>query len=104
MLADVTIQRMDNLAIVVDDLDAAVAFFTELGMELEGKGQVEGVLGGPHRRTRRRPERHRDDADPESLAKALDCALALATSARGPEADTLIGECSKSERRQRTES
>jgi catechol 2,3-dioxygenase-like lactoylglutathione lyase family enzyme len=41
MLADVTILRMDNVAIVVDDLDAAVAFFTELGMELEGKGQVE---------------------------------------------------------------
>src|SRR3982074_3291402 len=38
-----TIQRMDNVAIVVDDLDAAVAFFTELGMELEGKGQVEGL-------------------------------------------------------------
>ena len=37
-----TIQRMDNVAIVVDDLDAAVAFFAELGMELEGKGQVEG--------------------------------------------------------------
>jgi len=42
MLADMTIQRMDNVAIVVDDLDAAVAFFTELGMELEGKGQAEG--------------------------------------------------------------
>jgi catechol 2,3-dioxygenase-like lactoylglutathione lyase family enzyme len=37
-----TIQRMDNVAIVVDDLDAAVAFFTELGMELEGRGQIEG--------------------------------------------------------------
>ena len=44
MLADVAIQRMDNVAIVVDDLDAAVAFFTELGMELEGKGQVEGLV------------------------------------------------------------
>ncbi len=37
------IQRMDNVAIVVDDLDAAVAFFTELGMELEGAGPVEGL-------------------------------------------------------------
>ncbi|MGW3150123.1 VOC family protein [Streptomyces sp. NPDC001177] len=37
-----TIQRMDNVAIVVDDLDAAVVFFTELGMELEGKAQIEG--------------------------------------------------------------
>ena len=44
MLGDMTIQRMDNVAIVVDDLDAAVAFFTELGMELEGKGQVEGLV------------------------------------------------------------
>src|SRR5665213_1406889 len=43
MLGDMTIQRMDNVAIVVDDLDAAVAFFTELGMELEGTGQVEGL-------------------------------------------------------------
>ena len=38
-----TIQRMDNVAIVVEDLDGAVAFFTELGMELEGKGQIEGL-------------------------------------------------------------
>ena len=44
MLEDMTIQRMDNVAIVVEDLDAAVAFFTELGMELEGKGQVEGLF------------------------------------------------------------
>src|SRR5690348_17022185 len=43
MLADVAIQRMDNVGIVVDDLDAAVAFFAELGMELEGKGPVEGL-------------------------------------------------------------
>ena len=37
------IQRMDNVAIVVDDLDAAVRFFTELGMELEGKASIEGI-------------------------------------------------------------
>ncbi|MEU3334779.1 VOC family protein [Streptomyces sp. NPDC002144] len=37
-----TIQRMDNVLIVVDDLDAAIAFFVELGMELEGQGPVEG--------------------------------------------------------------
>ena len=36
--------RMDNVAIVVDDLDAAVAFFTELGMEQEGRGQIEGLF------------------------------------------------------------
>jgi catechol 2,3-dioxygenase-like lactoylglutathione lyase family enzyme len=34
--------RMDNVGIVVDDLDAAVAFFAELGMEREGGGQIEG--------------------------------------------------------------
>jgi catechol 2,3-dioxygenase-like lactoylglutathione lyase family enzyme len=31
MLPDTTIQRMDNVAIVADDLDAAIAFFAELG-------------------------------------------------------------------------
>ena len=37
-----TIQRMDNVLIVVEDLEAAKAFFVELGMELEGETQVEG--------------------------------------------------------------
>ena len=37
-----TIRRMDNVLIVVDDLEAAIAFFVELGMELEGQTQVEG--------------------------------------------------------------
>jgi catechol 2,3-dioxygenase-like lactoylglutathione lyase family enzyme len=37
-----TIQRMDNVGIVVDDLDAAIAFFTELGLESEGRAQIEG--------------------------------------------------------------
>ena len=36
------IQRMDNVLIVVEDLDAVIAFFVELGMELEGKGPIEG--------------------------------------------------------------
>jgi catechol 2,3-dioxygenase-like lactoylglutathione lyase family enzyme len=44
MLGRMTIQRMDNVAIVVDDLDAAVAFFAELGMELEAKAQIEGLF------------------------------------------------------------
>ena len=34
---------MDNVAIVVADLDAAIIFFTVLGMELEGRGQIEGL-------------------------------------------------------------
>jgi catechol 2,3-dioxygenase-like lactoylglutathione lyase family enzyme len=37
-----TLLRMDNVLIVVDDLKAAIAFFTELGMELEGEMTVEG--------------------------------------------------------------
>ncbi len=37
-----TIQRMDNVLIVVEDLEAAKAFFAELGMELEGEATNEG--------------------------------------------------------------
>ncbi|MGI5232326.1 VOC family protein [Actinoallomurus sp. CA-142502] len=35
---------MDNVAIIVDDLESAIAFFTELGMNLEGKAQLEGLV------------------------------------------------------------
>jgi catechol 2,3-dioxygenase-like lactoylglutathione lyase family enzyme len=41
-----TIRRMDNVLIVVDDLEAATAFFAELGMELEGEATVEGQWAG----------------------------------------------------------
>ena len=37
-----TLQRMDNVLIVVDDLEAAKAFFAELGMVLEGEATNEG--------------------------------------------------------------
>lgn len=37
-----TVLRMDNVGIVVADLEAAIAFFEELGLELEGEGTVEG--------------------------------------------------------------
>jgi catechol 2,3-dioxygenase-like lactoylglutathione lyase family enzyme len=37
-----TIKRMDNVLLVVDDLKAAIAFFVELGLELEGETTVEG--------------------------------------------------------------
>ena len=37
-----TLKRMDNVLIVVDDLEAAKAFFIELGLELEGETTVEG--------------------------------------------------------------
>jgi catechol 2,3-dioxygenase-like lactoylglutathione lyase family enzyme len=38
-----TLLRMDNILLVVDDLEAAIAFFTALGLELEGRAEV----GGP---------------------------------------------------------
>lgn len=38
------LQRIDNVGIVVDDLDAAVAFFTELGLEVEGRAPIEGLF------------------------------------------------------------
>ena len=37
-----TIERMEHVGIVVDDLAAATAFFAELGLELQGEGLVEG--------------------------------------------------------------
>jgi catechol 2,3-dioxygenase-like lactoylglutathione lyase family enzyme len=37
-----TVQRMDNVLIVVDDLEATTSFFLQLGLELEGEAQVEG--------------------------------------------------------------
>jgi catechol 2,3-dioxygenase-like lactoylglutathione lyase family enzyme len=40
----VTLQRIHNVLIVVEDLEAAQAFFAELGMELEGETTVEGPL------------------------------------------------------------
>jgi len=37
-----TLLRMDNVLLVVNDLEGAIAFFTELGMTLEGRMEVEG--------------------------------------------------------------
>jgi catechol 2,3-dioxygenase-like lactoylglutathione lyase family enzyme len=41
-----TLKRMDNVLIVVDDLEAVKAFFLELGLELEGETTVEGPSVG----------------------------------------------------------
>jgi catechol 2,3-dioxygenase-like lactoylglutathione lyase family enzyme len=41
-----TVQRLDNVGIVVEDLPAAISFFRELGLELEGRGMVEGEWAG----------------------------------------------------------
>jgi catechol 2,3-dioxygenase-like lactoylglutathione lyase family enzyme len=38
--------RMDNIGIVVEDLDAAVDFFTELGLKFEGRAMIEGEWAG----------------------------------------------------------
>jgi catechol 2,3-dioxygenase-like lactoylglutathione lyase family enzyme len=41
-----SLQRMDNVGIVVEDLPATIAFFRELGLELEGQAMVEGEWAG----------------------------------------------------------
>ena len=41
-----TVKRMDNVGIVVESLDAAISFFTELGLELEGRATIEGEWAG----------------------------------------------------------
>jgi len=40
------VKRMDNIGIVVDDLAATIEFFQELGLELEGRGTIEGEWAG----------------------------------------------------------
>ena len=40
------IKRMDNISIVVESLDEAISFFTELGLKLEGRAMVEGEWAG----------------------------------------------------------
>ena len=41
-----TLKRMDNVGIVVESLDDAIAFFAELGLKLEGRGMIEGEWAG----------------------------------------------------------
>jgi catechol 2,3-dioxygenase-like lactoylglutathione lyase family enzyme len=41
-----SLKRMDNVGIVVDDLSATIEFFRELGLELEGRGTIEGEWAG----------------------------------------------------------
>src|SRR6188768_1738846 len=45
-MATVALQRMDNVGIVVESLDAAISFFAELGLELEGRMMIEGDWSG----------------------------------------------------------
>jgi catechol 2,3-dioxygenase-like lactoylglutathione lyase family enzyme len=41
-----TVKRMDNVGIAVESLDAAISFFAELGLELEGRTTIEGEWAG----------------------------------------------------------
>ncbi len=41
-----TLKRMDNIGIVVESLDAAISFFAELGLQLEGRATIEGDWSG----------------------------------------------------------
>src|SRR5919205_2170513 len=41
-----TLKRMDNVGIVVESLDETIAFFTELGLKLEGRATIEGEWAG----------------------------------------------------------
>jgi catechol 2,3-dioxygenase-like lactoylglutathione lyase family enzyme len=41
-----TLKRMDNVGIVVESLDAAISFFAELGLKLEGRATIEGEWAG----------------------------------------------------------
>src|SRR6476620_91710 len=43
---DMAVKRMDNVGIVVESLDAAISFFAELGLKLEGRAMVEGEWAG----------------------------------------------------------
>jgi len=43
---NMALKRMDNVGIVVESLDTAISFFTELGLKLEGRATVEGEWAG----------------------------------------------------------
>jgi catechol 2,3-dioxygenase-like lactoylglutathione lyase family enzyme len=45
-MGNMALKRMDNVAIVVEDLAGTIDFFRELGLELEGRGTVEGEWAG----------------------------------------------------------
>jgi catechol 2,3-dioxygenase-like lactoylglutathione lyase family enzyme len=45
-MESMALKRMDNIGIVVEDLGVAIAFFEELGLELEGRATIEGEWAG----------------------------------------------------------
>jgi catechol 2,3-dioxygenase-like lactoylglutathione lyase family enzyme len=71
-----TVKRMDNVGIVVEDLDAAIAFFTTLGLELEGRAPIagdwaDGVTGLPGMRVEMAMLRTPDGHSRVELSKFL---------------------------------
>src|SRR3954467_10046034 len=93
-----TIQRIGNVLIVVDDLEAAKAFFAELGMQLEGEATNEGpwvdqVVGLNEIAMMRTPDGHRgvgtrrDNPQRDSGAAPCRCA-GMARSVSGQEFPT----------------
>jgi catechol 2,3-dioxygenase-like lactoylglutathione lyase family enzyme len=77
-----TIQRMEHVGIVVDDLAAATAFFVELGLKLQGRGAGRGRLGGPRGGNRGRTGGDRDGGDPDGHGR-LELTKFHAPSGRG---------------------
>jgi len=51
-----TVMRVDNAGIVVEDLEVAIEFFTELGLVLEGRAPIEGPCSSPPTRSACRPD------------------------------------------------
>jgi catechol 2,3-dioxygenase-like lactoylglutathione lyase family enzyme len=69
-----TLKRMDNVLIVVDDLEAAKAFFIELGLKLESETTVEGPSVGSRRTTVRLRHHSGRRPGPDLLCGRLDLA------------------------------
>jgi len=82
-----TIKRLDHVSVVVEDLAAARAFFTALGMTVEGEMPVEGAVGGPRQRARRCPGRHRYDADSRWAREARADEVSQSTTGRDQTGD-----------------
>ena len=78
----VTLQRMDNVGIVVESLDAAISFFAELGLELEGRAMIEGDWAERVTGLRHHARRDRHDAHAGRPQPARDLAISHAACGR----------------------
>ena len=61
--------RMDNVGIVVESLDDAVSFFTELGLKLEGRATIEGEWAGQRHRAGLPARRDCHDGYPDGYSR-----------------------------------